>query len=138
MFHTTASFATSGAGMRWTNRLLDEHGSGAWCLTVDADEVLVYPQAETRAAQGLAAYLDAVGAEALVAPMIDLYAAAPLDAVDYAPGQSLIEAFPWFDATGYVRRDSNDFPYFRLLGGCRARVFHETSPPPGRSCRRCR
>jgi hypothetical protein len=45
--------------------------------------------------------------------------------VDYAPGQSLIEAFPWFDATGYVRRDSNDFPYFRLHGGCRARLFHE-------------
>ena len=26
--------------------LLDEHGTGAWCLTVDADEVLVYPRCE--------------------------------------------------------------------------------------------
>ena len=47
LFHTEASFAASGAGMRWMNRLLDEHGSGAWCLTVDADEALVYPHCET-------------------------------------------------------------------------------------------
>jgi glycosyltransferase involved in cell wall biosynthesis len=126
VFHTAASFAASGAGMRWTNRLLDEHGTGTWCLTVDADEVLVYPGVETLPVKGLVAYLDAVEAEALAAPMIDLYAAAPLDTVEYAPGQSLIEAFPWFDGSGYVRRDSNDFPFFRLLGGCRARVFYET------------
>jgi tetratricopeptide (TPR) repeat protein len=126
LFHTTASFATSGAGMRWTNRLLDEHGAGAWCLTIDADEVLVYPHAESLPLKGLTAWLDAVDAEAFVAPMIDMYAEAPLDEVAYEPCQSLIEAFPWFDATGYVRRDSNDFPYFRLLGGARARVFHDT------------
>ena len=124
VFRTEASFAASGAGMRWINHLLDEHGCGAWCLTVDADEALVYPGAETVPLPRLTAYLDAAGAEAMAAPMLDLYAAIPLDAVRYRPGQSLIEAFPWFDATGYVRRDSNDFPYFRLHGGARARLFH--------------
>lgn len=127
LFHTAASFATSGAGMRWTNRLLDEHGTGAWCLTIDADEVLVYPHAETLPLKGLTAYLDAIRAEALVACMLDMYADVPLDACTYEPGQSLIEAFPWFDGSGYVRRESNDFPYFRLFGGCRARVFYETA-----------
>jgi tetratricopeptide (TPR) repeat protein len=126
LFHTEASFATSGAGMRWTNRLLDEHGVGAWCLTIDADEALVYPHAETVPLKRLTAYLDGIGAEAMVAPMLDMYGSAPLDDLAYAPGQSLIEAFPWFDASGYARRDSSDFPYFRLHGGCRARVFHDT------------
>lgn len=126
VFHTTASFATSGAGMRWVNRLLDAHGAGAWCLTIDGDEALVYPHVERLGIKGLTAYLDAAGAEAMIAPMLDLYAEAPLGEIAYAPGQSLIEAFPWFDATGYVRRDSNDFPYFRLHGGCRARAFYET------------
>ncbi len=125
LFHTTASFAASGAGMRWTNRLLDEHGTGAWCLTVDADEVLVYPRCETARLPVLTAYLDSCAAEAMAAPMLDLYAERPLAETAYAAGQSLIEAFPWFDATGYVRRDSNDFPFFRLQGGSRARVFHE-------------
>lgn len=124
LFHTEASFARSGAGMRWINRLLDEHGCGAWCLTIDADEVLVYPGSEAVPLPKLVAYLDAAGAEAMAAPMLDLYAEAPLEAVRYAPGESLIEAFPWFDASGYVRRDSNDFPYFRLHGGARARLFH--------------
>ena len=125
LFRTEASFAASGAGMRWTNRLLDAHGVGAWCLTIDADEVLVYPHCETAPLPVLTAYLDRCGAEAMAAPMLDLYAEAPLDEVRYMPGESLIEAFPWFDATGYVRRDSNDFPYFRLHGGCRARLFYE-------------
>ena len=125
LFHTAASFAESGAGMRWTNQLLDRHGSGAWCLTVDADEALVYPSCETAGLKSLTAYLDRCGVEAMAAPMLDLYAAETLERVAYTAGTSLIEAFPWFDATGYVRRDSNDFPFFRLHGGCRARVFHE-------------
>jgi glycosyltransferase involved in cell wall biosynthesis len=124
LFHTAASFAASGAGMRCINRLLDEHGSGAWCLTIDADEALVYPEVETVPLPGLTRYLDRIGAEVLAAPMLDLYADRPLDSIVYTPGESLIEAFPWFDAAGYVRRDSNDFPYFRLHGGARARVFH--------------
>jgi hypothetical protein len=124
VFRTEASFGCSGAGMRWTNHLLDSHGCGAWCLTIDADEALVYPASESVPLPALAAYLDQAGAEAMAAPMLDLYAAAPLDSVRYQPGESLIEAFPWFDATGYVRRYSNDFPYFRLHGGARARLFH--------------
>ena len=124
LFHTEASFAASAAGMSWTNQLLDAHGSGAWCLTVDADEALVYPHVETAPLRTLCGHLDQVGAEAMVAPMIDLYAGEALDRVAYEPGQSLIEAFPWLDASGYVRRDAGDFPYFRLQGGCRARLFY--------------
>ena len=55
--------------------------------------------------------------------MLDCYAAAPLDAIVSTPGQSLTAHFPWFDAIGYLRTASNDFPYFRLQGGARARVF---------------
>ena len=124
LFHTDASFSASAAGMSWTNQLLDAHGSGAWCLTVDADEALVYPHVETAPLRTLCRHLDQVGAEAMVAPMIDLYAGEGLDRVAYEPGQSLIEAFPWLDASGYVRRDASDFPYFRLQGGCRARLFY--------------
>jgi hypothetical protein len=92
--------------------------------------VLVYPHCETVSLPVLTAHLERCGAEALPAPMLDLYADQPLEEITYASGQSLIEAFPWFDATGYIRRDSNDFPYLRLQGGSRARVFHE-HPPAG-------
>ena len=56
--------------------------------------------------------------------MLDMYAEAALDDVAYSPGQSLIEAFPWFDARATFARDSDQFPYFRMQGGCRARVFY--------------
>jgi hypothetical protein len=125
LFQAKSSFAASGGGMRWVNRLLDQHGSGTWCLAIDADEVLVYPHCETAPLPVLIDHLDRSGAGALAAPMLDLHAEQSLDDVRYQPGQSLIETFPWFDATAFVRRDSNDFPYFRLLGGCRTRIFYE-------------
>lgn len=126
VFHTTASFAGAGAGMRWTNGLLDEHGTGAWCLTVDADEVLVYPHCERVDLPGLTAYLEATGAEALLAPMLDMYADGPVDEAHYEPGCSLIETFPYFDSSGYVWRDAGKFPYVKVQGGCRARAFYAT------------
>ena len=124
LFQTSASFAASGAGMRWTNALLDRHGCGAWCLTVDADEALVYPHSEKVRLPELTAHLDRCGAEAMLAPMLDLYADRPLAEIAYTPGDNLLEAFPWFDAEPLLRRDSNDFPFVRLQGGSRARAFH--------------
>ena len=66
------------------------------------------------------------GAEAMLAPMLDMYAAEPMDALTYEPGTSLIEAFPYFDAEGYVRRDSHIFPFVDIHGGCRTRIFYPT------------
>ena len=124
VFAAAGSFAGSAAGMQWVNALLDEHGVGAWCLTVDADEALVYPGCEHAGLPALVRYLEATGAEAMLAIMIDMYAEGPVDRVRYRPGDSLIDAFPWFDGEGYVRRDSSEFPFVRIVGGCRARCFH--------------
>ena len=74
LFLTTDSYAVFGGGMRWLNHLLDRHGTGAWCLTVDVDEVLAYPHAERMGLQHLTEHLDRQGAQALFAFMLDMYA----------------------------------------------------------------
>ena len=46
LFLSSNGFANSRFGMTVMNPLLDEYGSGKWCLMVDADEHFVYPQCE--------------------------------------------------------------------------------------------
>lgn len=124
VFYTRASFGRAASGMRWMHALLDEHGSGGWALCVDGDEALVYPHCERLPLPALCAHLDEAGAEALLAPLIDMYPEGALGEAVYEPGTSLIDAFPWLDAHGYVRRDTHTFPFTSIHGGCRARLFY--------------
>ena len=130
VFHTAASFGRAASGMRWMHTLLDEHGCGGWALCIDGDEVLVYPHCERLKLGALTRHLDAIGAEALLAPLLDMYPAAPLEEVTYEPGTSLIESFPWFDTDGYVQRDTHTFPFVSMHGGSRSRFFY-TAPVLG-------
>ena len=42
VWQTGASYKAARFGLDWLNWLLLRHGHGHWCLTVDADEILVY------------------------------------------------------------------------------------------------
>ena len=123
VFHTAASYAAAGYGLRWTHQLLDRFGTGRWCLVVDADEALVYPHVERLSLKTLTRHLDARRAEALFAPMLDMYPDVALDRCSYAAGESLIERFPWFDADVYAEEPALEFPFRRLTGGPRQRCF---------------
>src|SRR5262249_45936956 len=46
LFSTCQSYAASNYGLAWVNALLDQYGSGHWTLTIDADELLIYPHYE--------------------------------------------------------------------------------------------
>lgn len=123
LFRTDASYAAAGYGLRWTHALLDRWGEGRWCLVVDADEALVYPHWEHLPLPALTRHLDAQGAEALLAPMLDMYGKEPLSRCRYAPGESLIERFPWFDGEAYAEEEVPEFPFRRLTGGPRQRCL---------------
>ncbi|MFN3293421.1 MAG: glycosyltransferase family 2 protein, partial [Gemmobacter sp.] len=95
---TPHSYKRSRFGMDWLNWLLLRHGSGHWCLTVDADEILIYPHWETRPLPALTAWLDDHDVPALGALMLDLYPKGPLDQARHVPGQDPTEVLTWFDA----------------------------------------
>ena len=66
------------SGTAWLNALLAEFGVGFWCVTVDIDELLVFPGSER-----IAAYADCLsrrrGHDALVCLLLDMYPGTPLD-----------------------------------------------------------
>lgn len=125
---TPASYKSTRFGMDWMNGLLTRYGRGRWCLTVDADELLIYPYHETRPLPALTAWLDDQGLPALGTLMLDLYPKGPLGAQPCAPGQDPLQVIPWFDAGNYSQRRQTKLGNLWIQGGPRARQFFHQDP----------
>jgi len=124
LFRTTDSYSGSGSGTAWMNTLLAEFGVGCWCVTVDIDELLIFPGSEQVSLRRLTAHLDKRGHDAFVCMLLDLYPAGPLVDSPYAAGDDLIAAAPYFDAGPYGRAPLTECPGFLIMGGVRERIFH--------------
>lgn len=122
---TNASYHDSRFGMDWQNGLLARYGHGHWCLTVDADEVLIYPHWQDQGLPALTAHLDRVGQPALGALMLDLYPKGSLG--DAATGDPLA-GLDWFDPGPY--RTQIQYPKWNrwVQGGPRDRMFFADRP----------
>lgn len=123
IFHTTDSYLESRAGLDWSKAILDSYGHGHWCLTVDVDEILIYPGSETVPLKTLCAYLDSADAQGLYTFMIDMYPRGPLQDFTYVPGTSFLQACPCFDADNYHVVPVRRFPFLEIRGGPRERCF---------------
>ena len=122
-FHTPDSYLDAEAGRRWTDALRDRFGRGAWCLTLDADELLVFPGMEHLDLHDLTQYCDRHGYEGVFTLLLDMYPDGPLADVEYTPGESLVSAFPLFDPSGYAAGPRSGSPPITVWGGVRRRVF---------------
>ena len=120
MFFTNASFAASQCGVDWLNELLNAHAVGHWALTLDADELLVYPLSERIGVRRLASFLDQVQAHALVAYMLDMYSRAPIRDTSYERGSPFLSACDYFDTGTYHQKDADGIP---VRGGPRHGSF---------------
>lgn len=108
----------------WTNALLNVFGHDRWCLTVDPDELLVYPNCEAVPLARLCSALDAEGADTLYAPLLDMYPEGPIAKVPYQPGAPFLGAAPYFDGeAGWIKPIETWSPPIQLFGGVRERVF---------------
>jgi len=131
VWHTAASYRKSRFGMDWLQGLLMRHGHGHWCLTVDADELLVYPHHDTRPLPALTDWLEAEGQEQFGALMLDLYPKGPLDRACHEPGQNPVQVLDWFDSANYTIRRKPDLEALWIQGGPRTRMFFADTPERG-------
>ncbi len=128
LWRTNASYKASRFGVDWITWLLFRYGHGAWCLTVDADELLVYPHHDTRDLSALTQRLEQTGATALGALMLDLFPKGPLDQHSYAPADNPTKVLPWFDAGPYRVQRQHPALNLWVQGGPRDRVFFADRP----------
>ena len=128
VWQTSASYRAARFGLDWLGWLLMRHGHGRWCLTVDADELLVYPEMEDHGLDALTRKLEQQDREGLGALMLDLYPKGPLGTQAYAPGQDPCDVLPWFDAGPYRAIRQRPLSNLWLQGGARERAFFPDQP----------
>ncbi|MBW8816134.1 MAG: glycosyltransferase family 2 protein [Caulobacterales bacterium] len=123
MFRAAGTFEESLDGLAWTNPLRDAFCDGHWTLSLDADELFVFPYYEQVGLQTLCRFLDQAGARTVYALLLDMYGEGGLSQAVLPPGGSLIDTCAWFDPGPYRLTEVPNFPYVRFRGGVRARVF---------------
>ncbi|MBW6416305.1 glycosyltransferase family 2 protein [Celeribacter sp. PS-C1] len=131
LWSTSASYKDARFGLDWTTWLQMKYARGKWCLTLDADELLVFPGDKTQTLRDLTLFMDETGQQALGALMLDLYPKGPIDQVRYHAGQDPLEVTPYFDPAPYraVRQVPKDNLW--VQGGARERVFFADDPRRG-------
>jgi hypothetical protein len=131
LWQTTASYRASRYGMDWLHGLLMRHGHGHWCVTVDADELLIYPHHDTRPLPALTHWLDDQGLPAMGALMLELYPRGPVTDAPHHPGEDPTRVLQWYDAANYTIRRKDDLGALWVQGGPRSRLFLADRPQRG-------
>jgi hypothetical protein len=130
LFHTKDIYAHQGA---WVDLLLRRYGNGSWCLVVDADEMIIYPDFEVVSLRELCNFLDRESFDALDCVLLDMYPDRSLSEIKYRQGTDPLQVASWFDKPSYIEvgaclwyvHDENILHQgpLRLAGGMRKRVF---------------
>lgn len=115
-------------GMDLIGALLLRYGHDHWCLTVDADELLIYPDWDRCDLAGLTVRLDSEGVPGMGALMLDLYPSGPLGEMDADINAPLVEQLPWFDAGPYRSEIAEPKRNRIVKGGVRERAFFTEAP----------
>lgn len=128
LWQTPASYKASRFGMDWLTWLQMRHGHGHWCLTLDADELLVYPHWQTRPLPALTGWLEVQGRDSFGALTLDMYPEGPVSQGAVPPEDDPIRHLGWFDAGNYQTQVQPRMRNLWVQGGARARAFFAANP----------
>ncbi len=126
VWQSKLSFNKANFGSVWFELLLRKFGKGHWCLTLDADELLVYPGCEQKNIQQLCSELDQDNKTAFTAILLDMYSDKTIKDTKYVTGQNFLDVCPYFDLKYYHTKYERSSPYKNqtyYFGGVRQRVF---------------
>ena len=124
IYKAPESYASANYGVTWINQLIALHGINHWCLNIDADECLVYPDCETISLPRFCEYLDKTNADGLFTIMLDMYSDKSIAETVYRPGTPFLDTCPFFDADYHFRRRVGRYPTHEFIGGPRLRCFY--------------
>jgi hypothetical protein len=129
LFYTDESYSASAHGVSWMNALLASFATGHWALTVDLDELLVYPDVERVGLSRLASYLERRQEQAVPSFLLDMYGERPIEETICTPGTPFLDVCPYFDRDSYEWEPGPHGPV-PARGGPRQRVFWALGAPP--------
>jgi hypothetical protein len=122
LFETDAPFSAA-RKHGWITRLIEQYGD-RWYLLADADEHAVFAGAPDL--EAVAAAAERSGRRRVRGALLDMYSDRPIVDAARTPGQSLLEAYPFFDADGYI--ETREAALTTRVGGPRQRAFSTLDP----------
>ncbi len=125
-WHSTYSFNQANCGSAWLELLLRKYGVGHWCLIVDADEILYYPDCEKRNIIHLCQELDRKQKTVFNVVLLDMYSDKAIKDTHYISGQNFLDVCPYFDRDFYQEKQEECGTYRNQTcywGGVRERIF---------------
>ncbi len=128
VWRTGDSYKASRFGMDWLTWLMLRYGHGHWCLTLDADEILVYPYWQTRPLSALTDWLDQQGQASFGALTVDMYPEGSVSQGEADPEDDPIAHLCWFDSGNYQVQVQPKLRNLWIQGGVRARAFFADEP----------
>ena len=131
IWQTEKSYKASRFGMDWITALQWKYGADHWCVTVDIDELFIYPDWPERNLKQLTADLAKDGCVAMGAMMLDLFPKGPLSTAVVKDKENPVKTIPWFDASGYFAQKHQKMGNVQLQGGPRTRCFFANDPYRG-------
>lgn len=120
------SFRRANFGSAWFEVLLRRYGQGRWCLTVDADEFLLFEGAPRRTLREYVRDLESRGKRAATGMLVDLYGDRPVRETVCPAGEDPLRHCRFLDRRVFHRRDEGGGPHGDqpiFWGGVRRRVF---------------
>lgn len=128
LWSTSDSYKQSRFGVDWLAWLQRKYAHGYWCLTLDADEIFVYPDWQERDLKQLTEWLDAQGSSCMAALMLDMYPKGPLGSVEYTAGADPFDTLQWVDCDNYTWERQQKYQNISIRGGVRKRMFFSEQP----------
>ncbi|VAV87636.1 FIG01027485: hypothetical protein [hydrothermal vent metagenome] len=128
LWSTGHSYRLSRFGVDWLTWLQIRYAHGHWCLTLDADELFVYPYHDTRPLSALVNWLEQNSIKSVGALMLDIYPKGPLKDQTYQPGDDPLKTLNWFDGGNYMIQHQPKLENLWIQGGVRARHFFANDP----------
>ena len=96
LYSSDTEYKYSQYGVAWQQTILGNLCLGKWVVLADADELLVYPECESRSLIEFIADVNAEGANAVLTPLMDMYPYENLTDADFSKQNPFIAA-PYFD-----------------------------------------
>lgn len=128
LWTTNAGYKAARFGLDWTGWLLAKYGHRHWCLTLDADELLIYPHWRERGLHDLTHHLQGAGRDSFGALMIDLYPEGRLAEAELAEGSDPLAHLTHFDPGPYRQTDQPHLQTNLFQGGVRDRLYFAQKP----------
>lgn len=129
LFETDANYSDHRKGLRWSRAICDRYLDGKWIITVDVDELLVWPRSTMMSIFDLLEYFEENRFEAIFTLMYDFFPPRE-NWSNFSAKTDFLDVAPCVITSNFTSARARHFPFIQVRGGIRAEILESGAKPP--------